>query len=58
VWQLVNFNTFHINGESSTHTASKFVTTFRALFREEMEMLMKEAGLVDVKVRVRKNQCV
>mmetsp|Transcript_37489 Transcript_37489/g.55051 ORF Transcript_37489/g.55051 Transcript_37489/m.55051 type:complete len:271 (-) Transcript_37489:321-1133(-) len=48
--QLVNFNTFHINGESSTHTASKFVTTFRALFREEMEMLMKEAGLVDVKV--------
>jgi len=55
---LVNFNTFHINGESSTHTASKFVTTFRALFREEMEMLMKEAGLVDIKVRVRKNQCV
>jgi len=48
--QLVNFNTFHINGESKQHTASKFVTTFRALFREEMERLMAEAGLVDVKV--------
>ena len=54
--QLVNFNTFHVNGEAdggkenAQHTASKFVTTFRALFRAEMEQLMKEAGLVDIKV--------
>ena len=48
--QLVNFNTFHVNGEGEQHTASKFVTTFRALFREEMEQLMAEAGFVDIKV--------
>jgi len=30
--------------------ASKFVCTFRALFRAEMERLMTEAGLVDVQV--------
>jgi len=51
--QLVNFNTFHVNGENAAnnaHTANKFVTTFRALFRAEMEKLMSEAGLVDIQV--------
>jgi len=49
--QLVNFNTFHVNGEGEQHTASKFVTTFRALFRQEMEQLMAEAGFVDIKTQ-------
>jgi len=48
--QLVNFNTFHVDGEGAGHTASKYVTTFRALFRKEMEQLMAEAGFVDIKV--------
>ena len=48
--QLVNFNTFHVHGENKQHSASKFVCTFRALFRAEMERLMTEAGLVDVQV--------
>lgn len=55
--QLVDFNTFHINGEGSgekgavkQHTAAKFVTTFRALFRAEMEKLMGEAGFECIKV--------
>jgi SAM-dependent methyltransferase len=48
--QLVDFNTFHINGKGDQHEASKFVTTFRALFRHEMEALLEEAGFVDIKV--------
>jgi hypothetical protein len=30
---------------------SKFVTTFRALFKHEMEQLLTDAGFVDVKVQ-------
>ena len=51
--QLVNFNTFHVNGEDAKpgeYKTSKFVTTFRALFRDEMLRFLEEAGFKDVRV--------
>mmetsp|Transcript_40569 Transcript_40569/g.127896 ORF Transcript_40569/g.127896 Transcript_40569/m.127896 type:complete len:239 (+) Transcript_40569:342-1058(+) len=49
--QLVNFNTFHINGENTpNYVTSKYITTFRALFRKEMEDMLAKAGFTEIKV--------
>jgi len=51
--QLVDFNTFHINGDPKDgpgYKTSKYTTTFRALFRNEMERLLTEAGFTEIKV--------
>jgi len=48
--QCVHFNTFHINGDGPSYITNKHVTTFRALFRHEMEALLKEAGFENIKV--------
>ncbi|KAJ1485241.1 S-adenosyl-L-methionine-dependent methyltransferase [Baffinella frigidus] len=50
--QLVNFNTFHVNGEEipGEYKTSKFVTTFRALFQSELVGILEKAGFTDIKV--------
>jgi glycine/sarcosine N-methyltransferase len=46
----VTFNTFIVSGKGTNYTVSKHPVTYRALRREELEAMLKEAGFVDLKV--------